>query len=56
MHNIPVCRTAKKNLVIRDAWASMYYHPYLGLSYLQQLIPEIKALGYTFVPVSSDLT
>lgn len=45
--------SAAKNLVIRDAWASMYYHPYLGLSYLQQLIPEIKKLGYTFVSVST---
>ena len=48
--------TAKKNLVIRDAWASMYYHPYLGLDYLQQLIPGIRALGYEFVPVSPELT
>lgn len=47
--------SAKKNLVNRDAWASMYYHPYLGLSYLQQLIPEIKKLGYTFVAVSPHL-
>ena len=47
--------SARKNRVIRDAWASMYYHPYLGLNYLQQLIPEIKKLGYTFVSVSSDL-
>ena len=50
-----VVLSAKKNLVIRDAWASMYYHPYLGLSYLQQLIPEIKKLGYQFVAVSPEL-
>lgn len=47
--------SAKKNLVVRDAWASMYYHPFLGLTYLQQLIPAIKALGYEFVTVSSEL-
>ncbi len=51
-----VLLSARKNLVVRDAWASMYYHPYIGLSYLQQLIPAIKKLGYTFVPVSPDLT
>ena len=50
-----VVDTAKKNLVVRDAWASMYYHPYLGLSYLEQLVPAIKALGYEFVPVSPHL-
>jgi uncharacterized protein YdaL len=48
-------RVAKNNLVMHDAWASMYYHPFLGLSYLQQLIPSIKALGYEFVPMSTDL-
>ncbi len=47
--------TAKKNLVVRDAWASMYYHPYIGLSYLQELIPAIRELGYEFVPVTPDL-
>lgn len=47
--------SAKKNLVIRDAWASFYYHPYLGLSYLKTLIPGIRALGYEFVPVSENL-
>lgn len=47
--------SAQKNLVVRDAWASMFYHPYLGLSYIQQLIPAIKALGYEFVTVSPDL-
>jgi uncharacterized protein YdaL len=47
--------TAQKNLVVRDAWASMYYHPYLGLSFLKKLIPAIKKLGYEFVPLSADL-
>lgn len=50
-----IITSAAKNLAVRDAWASMYYHPYLGLSYLQQLIPAIKALGYEFVPVSPNL-
>lgn len=50
-----ILTTAKKNLVLRDAWASMYYHPYLGLAYLQQLIPAIKELGYDFIAISPDL-
>lgn len=50
-----VVNSAKKNLVIRDAWASMYYHPYLGLPYIQQVVPAIKALGYEFVTVSPSL-
>ena len=48
--------TAKKNLVVRDAWASLYYHPYLGLTYLKQLVPAISALGYEFVAISPEVT
>ena len=48
--------TAEKNLVVRDAWASFYYHPYLGLSYLEELIPQLTALGYQFVAPSKQLT
>jgi len=54
---------AKRNLVIRDAWASLFYHPYLLQSFknggrgtypgdaneLAGLIREIKALGYKFI-------
>lgn len=50
-----IVQTAKINLVVRDAWASMYYHPYLGLDYLEDLISSIEALGYDFVSLSSDL-
>ncbi len=45
--------TAEKNLVVRDAWASFYYHPYLGLEALKTLIQNIRALGYEFVSVQT---
>lgn len=45
---------AQANLVVRDAWASFYYHPDLDLSYLQQTVTGIKALGYTFVPTPTN--
>lgn len=58
-----IVRDAKRNLVIRDAWASLFYHPYLLQSYqndgrgtypgdpheLKYIIQEIKKLGYRFV-------
>lgn len=47
--------SARNNLVVRDAWASFYYHPFLGLAYLQQLIPALKEMGYEFVSLSPDL-
>ena len=47
--------SAKNNLVVRDAWASMYFHPYLGIDYLKKLIPAIQTLGYEFVDISPDI-
>ena len=44
-------RAARKNRVLRDGWASCFFHPYLDVSYLQELVTGIKALGYTFVPL-----
>lgn len=54
---------AKRNLVIRDAWASLFYHPYLLQTFknsgrgtfpgdsreLAYILREIKKLGYRFV-------
>ncbi len=48
--------TARKNLVVRDAWASFYYHPYLGLEPLKTLIQGLKELGYEFVSIQSAIT
>jgi uncharacterized protein YdaL len=44
-----IVHTAKLNLVVRDGFASFFYHPYLGVSHLKEIVPQIKALGYTFV-------
>jgi uncharacterized protein YdaL len=41
--------SAKRNLVIRDGFASFFYHPYYGTDALKQTVQGIKALGYTFV-------
>jgi len=40
---------AQKNLVVRDGWASFFYHTYDNVSYLQQTVTGLKSLGYTFV-------
>lgn len=47
--------SAEKNLAMRDAWASVCYHPFLGLSYLNELISGLKQLGYEFTEVSEHL-
>ncbi|MFI5909089.1 DUF2334 domain-containing protein [Dactylosporangium sp. NPDC051541] len=41
--------SAKRQLAVRDNVASFFYHPFLGLEYLPQLIEGLQAMGYTFV-------
>jgi uncharacterized protein YdaL len=42
--------SARRQLVVRDGVASFFYHPFLGLAYLPQLVDGIQALGYRFAP------
>jgi len=46
-------RAARANLVVRDGFASFYFHPFLDLRYLKQTIAGIEAAGYTFVRPTS---
>lgn len=48
-------RAARKNRVVRDAWASAFFHPYLDVSYLREVVEGIKGLGYTYVPLSDTV-
>jgi len=45
-------RIAQKNLVVRDGWASGFFHPFLDPALLQELVRGIKNEGYTFVPLT----
>jgi uncharacterized protein YdaL len=45
--------SANCNTVIQDGVMSFFYHPYLGTTYLQQIVQGLKAMGYTFVPAST---
>ncbi|MBT8228228.1 MAG: DUF2334 domain-containing protein [Dactylosporangium sp.] len=47
--------SARRNLVVRDGVASLFYHPYLGTTYLQQVVEGVQGLGYTFVPAAQLL-
>ena len=46
-------RLIGKNLVVRDGFASFFFHPYLDISYLQQAVSGLRAVGYTFVSPAS---
>lgn len=48
--------TADKILVVRDGFASFFYHLYLDPSYLEETVTGIKGLGYTFVSADSLAT
>ena len=41
--------SARRQLVVRDGVTSFFYHPFLGLQYLPELVEGIQAMGYTFV-------
>lgn len=42
---------AEANLVVTESTASFYFHPFLDLAYLQEVVAGIQDLGYTFVRV-----
>ncbi|HEX9080735.1 MAG TPA: polysaccharide deacetylase family protein [Holophagaceae bacterium] len=48
-----ILATAGKNLVIRDGFASFFYHPYLGTAMLTEIVDGLKAQGWTFVSAGS---
>lgn len=42
---------AKVNLAVRDGFVSAFFHPFVNLEYLRQLVDRIRSLGYTFVDI-----
>ncbi len=51
---LDIVNNAKANLVVRDGFASFFWHPYLaenpgGIADLLQIVRGIRNLGYTFV-------
>lgn len=44
-----ILATAKRIAAVRGGVASFFYHPYLGTSYLKQVVTGIQDLGFRFV-------
>ncbi len=44
-----IIKGAKTNLFVRDGFASCFFHEFLDLDLLNDLVEGIKALGYTFI-------
>ncbi|UWP84701.1 polysaccharide deacetylase family protein [Dactylosporangium fulvum] len=47
--------SARRQLVVRDGVAGFFYHPFLGLQYLPELVEGMQGMGYTFVSPHSVL-
>ncbi|QGU02768.1 hypothetical protein CKALI_09565 [Corynebacterium kalinowskii] len=41
---------AEKNSVVREATASFFFHPFLDIKILEEIVDGIEGLGYEFVP------
>ena len=48
-----ILASATCNTVIQDGVQSFFFHPYLNISYLKQIVAGLQAMGYTFVPAST---
>ena len=44
-----IVASARRQLVVRDGVASFFYHPFLGLPMLTELVAGMQSMGYTFV-------
>jgi len=43
---------AEANLAVTESTASFYFHPFLEIEHLEEVVEGIKDLGYDFVPVT----
>lgn len=43
---------AQRNLVVTESTASFFFHPYLSVEYLDEVVTGILDLGYDFVPAT----
>ncbi len=49
----PIIEGARLNLKVRDGYASFFYHPFVDLSYLKEIVKSFKDMNYTFVSIKS---
>jgi uncharacterized protein YdaL len=45
---------AKENLYVRDGFAACFFHPFLDLDLLRQLVEGIQRLGYTYIDLAEQ--
>lgn len=45
---------ARVNLYVRDGFAAAFFHPFLPIDLLKELVEGVKRLGYTYVDIRND--
>lgn len=50
-----IIKGAQTNLYVRDGFASFFFHSFLDIEILKELIDKIEKLGYTFLNVKEDI-
>ena len=46
---------AQVNLYVRDGFATAFFHPFLPLSLLRELVDGVKRAGYTYIDIKNDV-
>ena len=49
-----IIKNAKVNLAVRDGFASCFFHSFLDLDLLKELVDGIEKLGYTYIDLSEQ--
>jgi uncharacterized protein YdaL len=49
-----IIQNAKVNLAVRDGFASCFFHSFLNLDLLRQLLDGVQNLGYTYIDLSEQ--
>ncbi|HTY36623.1 MAG TPA: DUF2334 domain-containing protein [Bacteroidota bacterium] len=49
-----IIKNAKANLAVRDGFASCFFHSFLDLDLLKELVDGIEKLGYTYIDLSEQ--
>ena len=49
-----IIRNAKAGLAVRDGFASCFFHSFLDLDLLKELVDGVQKLGYTYIDLSEQ--
>lgn len=48
-----ILASANANTVVQDSVQSFFFHPYVNINYLKQVVQGLQGMGYTFVPANT---